>query len=355
MNCSQARDHFSLRLDGNLGSQDLADLNLHLATCPACTEDWRTQTASLAALRAAPRAVTSPELGALILGAVDQADSAAHPVPLAAVLPLPRRSRARRTASHLAALAAGAAAALLFRTAPSELPPGPQPGPPPTPLVEFVDREVLVERIVEVPVERIVEKLVERRIEVPIEVPRIEYRDPTPTLHAAGRRALASFARNMRFVAGTLAREQAPPTTIPVVAQVPSEPAAQARTIARTAPHARLAEASVQVERSNGRISLSIHGPLRKVVPILLAKLGDPDPSLVAVVERRLGRIRSAAEDDPLLGPALVDPPGPRPARAIFGRARATAEDLRSPQERWRSWWEANGERIGDAGSRLRI
>ncbi len=395
MNCSQARDLFAERMDGDLDSASLDRLDRHVASCSACQAEWRVFERSIEDLRAIPHRATSTELQALLLAAVDQAESESSggaPLPLAVPAPAsahtpPAAGRSRQVATHLIALAAGAIATaaglLLFPAAAPQVPAGAgaeEVASAPEVKIRYVDREVPVEVPIEVPVEvRIevpvevpVERLVE--VEVPVEVLRIEYRDrerkPDPVASA---RALASFAQNMRFVAQTQgelhgllsspalladASGASLPTSEPSVDSIaPQEPPARrARPVARFADRSHpLSEASIRVDRGPGRISISAQGPLSKVVPLLLTKLSDPDPSLVAVVERRLDSIRGAAEADETLAPLLIEVPVPRQDRRLFARRNKETEDPRSPRERWGAWWAANGERIADAGPRLRM
>ncbi len=112
MSCDERLVQLSALLDGELRAAEVAELTTHLAVCPDCAR----RLAELGRLRAAlADAVPEEEISAAFLARIEAALNAATPAPASAqVLPFVPRRRPDLRAFVLGAVAAAAAAMLLF-------------------------------------------------------------------------------------------------------------------------------------------------------------------------------------------------------------------------------------------------
>jgi len=108
--CEICREEMHRALDGELGPEERARFEEHLAACPACRRDYEALTRAVAAFEAAPRLEPSAAFAAGVMRRVRLAEA--------------RRARARRffawaTAGATAAVAAGSIAfwGRVFRSA----------------------------------------------------------------------------------------------------------------------------------------------------------------------------------------------------------------------------------------------
>ena len=374
MNCKQAQELFSDRLDGALQGARLERLEQHIASCRSCGNLAASLGEAVGALRGIGPATTSLALRDSILGALDEALGEQAMAPAT-----PRW--AGSALSYAGAILVGAAASLACLL----WVPAVQAALVPARVVEVaVVREPrvverIVERLVEVPVR------IEVSVEVPVEVPveRVLTVDrwlPAKTVvlcdaDALGR-VLAGLAASLQYTSDVWARQlsqQARAADPMNLAQgSPAKPEGDSlRQAPRSGPQPRaaavalpagllpdyLASASVTLSSEPGRLTMQTSGPLRSVVPLLLEQLNGGTDDVVALVDRRLAVIRAAALSDPGIGERLKDPRSPKAessmAERFFGGARE--QPSQTPHERWSTWWKANGELVASAGSYLQL
>jgi anti-sigma factor RsiW len=95
--CKKYKEEMHRALDGELGPEERAGLEAHLAACPACRRDYEALTRALAAFEAAPRLEPSPTFAAGVMRRVRLAEA--------------RQARAKRFFAWAAAAATAAVAA----------------------------------------------------------------------------------------------------------------------------------------------------------------------------------------------------------------------------------------------------
>lgn len=100
MQCQQASEMMSLRLDGRLGDAEEAALEAHLAACESCQATWHRLQALECLLRSAPAVAPPPRMRVHTLARLE------------------RREKARRTLVGSAVLALGTIAVTLIILAP---------------------------------------------------------------------------------------------------------------------------------------------------------------------------------------------------------------------------------------------
>lgn len=200
-----------------------------------------------------------------------------------------------------------------------------------------------------------VEVPVEVPIEVRVEVPVPGEREAVDRRLAASAGALASVfdrgARALESIAtSTLAAEAHALEALEIArAATPagrgenvdlSQPTAIA-TLPRPALTSTNDGSAVTIVRAEDRVRISTNGPLDAVVPALIAKLDDPDPSVRAAVERRLVDLSSSAGlGAPSANTAAAsDDPWWRSDR---GQAASVAHSGAGTDsaDAWRAWWE---------------
>ena len=70
MQCQQATEWMSLRLDNLLDQEEQRALDAHLATCPDCRKTWAAMQRISAMLTSAPEAIPAPDFTARVMGKI---------------------------------------------------------------------------------------------------------------------------------------------------------------------------------------------------------------------------------------------------------------------------------------------
>lgn len=89
--CSVVNERIPLLLTESLSGDERESAHLHLETCAACAEEWKTARAVWAELQALPEVAVPPQLRSRFLAAVDQMGGASNVVPLVRRQPMYRR------------------------------------------------------------------------------------------------------------------------------------------------------------------------------------------------------------------------------------------------------------------------
>ena len=96
--CEKTRETMHRALDGELGPEESARLDEHLAACPACRREYDALTRAVAAFEAAPRLEPSPDFAASVMNRARLAKA--------------RQARVRRAFARVTIAASAAAAAV---------------------------------------------------------------------------------------------------------------------------------------------------------------------------------------------------------------------------------------------------
>jgi len=344
----------SRALDGELGGEEQARFDVHVAACDACAAEFEALRDSVEALRGRG---ADPLEGATVAAIVGRA------MPDRAMPAAPRR-RWRRPVlivSHAAALLVGLLLAWQL---------GPRGEGEPTPPIERVVRvevpvEVPVETIREVPVEVPVEVVVTERVEVPVDrIVREVVTQPVPSplqprldealflarsavaLASTGADALGDAFEASTARIAAAARSDAAAR----VDRDPLEPdggAGRAPAPRREARAGRVASAdagaALVVRREGDRVQLSTRGTLEEVVPALIDALDSGEPAVAAAALDHLEGLRADLDG----ATAFAEPGADRVDRAggirgLIGSSQARfadADDGPDAAARWRDWW----------------
>lgn len=108
MNCTRAQERFPELLDGRLAEADLAEVQVHLSSCPDCQREYASLASTLAALDKLPAPRPSPRLRAGFYATLEEEKNSATSIRAA----VERRQRAARASVWRWILAPSAALAL---------------------------------------------------------------------------------------------------------------------------------------------------------------------------------------------------------------------------------------------------
>ncbi|HET6203660.1 MAG TPA: zf-HC2 domain-containing protein [Planctomycetota bacterium] len=331
MNCEEARPRFDDRIDGSLGTEDLLEVDEHVARCGGCRFALADLEAALERLRDLPPLRTPDSFEEQVLARVraERAPALRPLLPYAAALAALAGTWLATSGFFRGAIVPIRGDDLRVAGAAPPAPPleerrRPAPPVPPSPLPEIGERG---------------------------RAPEIDWAEAARQgirFLAAASDLMARAARDAASeapppVPASLVREE-PPAAAPAVAEEPARPRSEGRGEAPLFPAEEPAGSggAVVVQRGNETVLFS-SGPPEKEIPALLALLRDRGGkgadlalSRLVLLERELSSRGVVAGGPALEGPSLLGR-----VRSFFSRSAESDERSRS-LEGWERWWSEN-------------